>query len=267
MGRGPAGVQAGGLGGAVSAMLARPVIVEFLGLSGAGKSAVSHQVAERLRRRGLPVREPTLSLAPRPARRSVWKRTIKSLHVARELVLHPRSSLRMFKSMRSTRQQRFHVLLRMGFNWLMLSSLMRTHRPSFYLFDQGSFQALWSLGLEGRRGMLRQVGPELVDTVPAPDVVVVVEASADVVFHRLRIRNGSESRADRWDAGAILRSLRTMDEVKSILRSRSARPGGPRVLRVANGQHVDVAAVADRLAVEIERVAEAGIPARVVSAT
>jgi thymidylate kinase len=243
-----------------SAMLERPVIVEFLGLSGAGKSAVSHHVAERLRRRGLPVREPMLALAPPPSRRSLWKRTIKTLHVARELALHPRSSLRMLKSMRSTRQRRLHILLRMGFNWLMLSSLMRSHRPSLYLFDQGTFQALWSLALEGRLGTLRDAGAELVDTVPAPDVVVVVEATADEVLHRLKIRGGSESRADRWDAGAIRRSLRAMDEVTSILRSRSARPGGPRVLRVANGRNVDVRAVADRLAAEIERVAEGTEP-------
>src|SRR5262245_23645174 len=104
MGRGPAGVQAGGLGGAVSAMLARPVIVEFLGLSGAGKSAVSHEVAERLRRRGLPVREPTLALAPPGRPRSVWKRAIKSLHVARELASHPLGSLRSLRSMSATRQ-------------------------------------------------------------------------------------------------------------------------------------------------------------------
>jgi hypothetical protein len=142
--------------------IARPVLVEFLGLSGAGKSAVSHQVAERLRRRGLSVREPTLRLAPEGRRRSVWKRTLKSLHVARELVMHPLASLRSLKSMSATRQQRLRLLFRMGFNWLMLSSLMRTHRRSLHLFDQGTFQALWSIGLEGRRGAIGRVGPRLV---------------------------------------------------------------------------------------------------------
>jgi thymidylate kinase len=246
-------------------MLARPVIVEFLGLSGAGKSAVSHQVAERLRRRGLPVREPTMALAPPPSRRSLVKRTIKLLHVARELILHPSGSLRSLKSLRSTRQQSLRELLRMGFNWLLLSSLMRTHRRSLHLFDQGAFQALWSIGLEGQRGMIRRVGPRLVDTVPAPDVVVVIEADAKVVAHRLEARGGRESRADGWDSIAVVRSMRTMDEVKSILRSRSARPGGPRILRVANGWRDDIQAVADRLAVEIERVAEEALPVRAVA--
>ena len=53
------------------------------------------------------------------------------------------------------------------------------------------------------------------------------------------------------------RSLHTMNEVKLILRRMSARPGGPRILRVVNGRHDDVEAVADRLAAEIERLAEA----------
>ena len=240
-----------------SAGFARPVIVEFLGLSGAGKSAVSHQVAERLRRRGLPVREPTLTLAPAPRRRSWWKRALKALHVARELVMHPLSSLRSLRSMSATRQQRLRLVFRMGFNWLMLSSLMRTHRRSLHLFDQGAFQALWSIGLQGGRGAIPRVGPRLVATVPAPDAVVVIEAGAEVVADRLRDRAGRESRADRWEPADVQRSLRTMNEVKSILRRMSARPGGPRILRVVNGRHDDVEAVADRIAAEIERLAEA----------
>jgi len=232
--------------------IARPVLVEFLGLSGAGKSAVSHQVAERLRRRGLPVREPTLRLAPEGRRRSVWKRALKTLHVARELVMHPLTSLRSLKSMSATRQQRLRLLFRMGFNWLMLSSLMRTHRRSLHLFDQGTFQALWSIGLEGRRGVVGRVGPRLVATVPAPDAVVVIEARPEVVADRLRVRGGRESRADRWDPATVQRSMRTMDEVRSVLRRMSARPGGPRILRVVNGRDDDVEAVADRVAVELE---------------
>lgn len=237
--------------------IARPVLVEFLGLSGAGKSAVSHHVAERLRRRGLPVSEPTLMLAPLGHRRSLRKRAIKLFHVARELVLHPLSSLRSLQSMRSTRQQRLWLLIRMGFNWLMVSSLMRTRRPSLHLFDQGAFQALWSIGLEGRRGAIPRVAPRLVATMPAPYAVVVIEAGPEVVADRLRFRGGRESRADRWDPADVQRSLHTMNEVKLILRRMSARPGGPRILRVVNGRHDDVEAVADRLAAEIERLAEA----------
>jgi hypothetical protein len=234
----------------------RPVIVEFLGLSGAGKSTVSHRVAEQLRGRGLPVREPTLTLTQKPGRGA-----IKSLYVARELILHPLSSLRTLKSMSATRQ-RLPVLFRMGFNWLMLSSLMRTHRSSLQLFDQGTFQALWSIGLEARRGTIRDVGRQLVDMIRIPDVVVVIEAGANVVSHRLKVRGGHESRADLWDSAALNRSLRTMDEVKSILQASSARPGGPRILFATNGPHDDVEAVADRLAVEIERLAKNCIRAR-----
>ncbi|HEV8481616.1 MAG TPA: hypothetical protein VGR66_12550 [Candidatus Eisenbacteria bacterium] len=231
-------------------MFDRPVFVEFLGLSGAGKSTVSHRVAEHLRSRGFPVCEPTLTLALTPGRGAV-----KSLHVARELMFHPLSSLRTLKAVKATRQ-RWPVLARMGFNWLMLSSLMRTQRPSLHLFDQGAFQALWSIGLEGRRGAVRHLGRRLLATVPAPELVVVIEAGARVVEQRLKLRGGRESRADLWDSAALRRSMRTMDEVKSILKAMSARPGGPRVVLVANDQNENAQAVADRLAMEIERLAE-----------
>jgi len=236
-------------------MMERPVFVEFLGLSGAGKSTVSHRVAERLRDRGFPVSEPTLSLALMRGRGAV-----KALYVAREILFHPRDSLLTLKAVRSTRQ-RFPVLVRMGFNWLMLSSLKRTLRPSLHLFDQGAFQALWSIGLEGRRGAVRHVGRRLVASVPAPHVVVVVEAETSVVEHRLKLRNGHESRADLWDSAALRQSLRTMEEVKAILHKTSAQPGGPRVVLVTNERDDDAEIVADRLALEIERLA--GVPGRV----
>src|SRR5262245_46794748 len=238
-------------GRSCSGMIARPVIVEFLGLSGAGKSSVSHEVAERLRGRGYPVREPTLTLAPTGRRRSVLKRAIKSLHVARELFAHPRSSLASLKSMSATRQQRLQLYFRIGFHWLVLSSLMRTHLASLHVFDQGAFQALWSIGLEGPPGTIQHVGPQLFATVPMPDVVVVLDASTDVVARRLALRAGRASRADRWSTAEVRRSLSRMHEVESILCSMSASPGGPRILRVANGRNDDVQTVAGRLAAEI----------------
>src|SRR5262249_23602985 len=168
-------------------MFGRPIIVEFLGLSGAGKSAVSHEVAARLRGRGFPIREPTRALTPGRRGRSTWQRALKSLHVARELVTHPLSSLRSLSYVSSTRQRRLSLVFRMGFNWLVVSSLMRTRRPWLHLLDQGVFQALWSIGLEARFGAIREPGRRLLAMLPAPDVVVVIEPGADVVADRLKL--------------------------------------------------------------------------------
>src|SRR5262249_11023631 len=98
-------------------MFGRPIIVGVVGFPGAGKSAVSDGSAAGLRGRGFPIREPARALTPGRRGRSTWQRALKSLHVARELVTHPLSSLRSLSYVSSTRQRRLSLVFRMGFNW------------------------------------------------------------------------------------------------------------------------------------------------------
>lgn len=234
--------------------------MEFVALPGAGKSSVSHKVAGYLSQRGLFVTEPVRALSDR----SRWGARLrgylgKSLHVARELLTHPRCSFRSLRAIRDTEQPTLSVLVGVGVNWLMQCSLLRSRRAiaAIHLFDEGIFQALWSIGLEGRRGAVRYVGSMVGPSFPLPEVVAVIEADLRSVQHRLATRAGGESRADRWSIGdeaVFTHASGIMDEVMEFLVSVSEQQRRPRVIRVANGDGDSLDAAARDLALEIERV-------------
>ena len=233
--------------------------VEFLGLPGAGKTVVSSRTAEYLSQRGLAVTEPVRALSDRSGMGSSLRSYCgKSVLVARELLAHPVHSFRSVRAICATGQPSFSVLLKVAANWLMQCSLLRScsTSPAVHLFDEGIFQALWSIGLEGRPGAVRHVGGTLIAALSMPDVVAVVEADLGAVAHRLETRNGRESRADRWrreDGRAVTHASALMLEVIEALMKVSERRARSRIIYVENGSRGDPDVAACLLACEIER--------------
>jgi hypothetical protein len=235
------------------------MVVEFLGLPGVGKTAVSKRTAEYLAQWGLTVFEPVRALSDRSGVGSSLRGYRgKSLLVARELLAHPAHSFRSIRAIGATAQPSLPVLLMIVANWLMQCSLLRSCRRTrgVHLFDEGIFQGLWSIGLEGRPGAVHGVGAALHSALEMPDVVAVVEADLGTVSQRLQGRNGHESRADRqWseDGRAIADASMLMGKVIEALMRVSGGGEMPRVIHVDNGTHGDPDAAAWNLACQIER--------------
>jgi len=182
----------------------------------------------------------------------------KSIHVAREIVTHPWSSLLSLRALCGTRQPSFPIFIKMTFNWLLVSSLLRRTEavPAVYLFDQGIFQALWSIGLDARPGAIRDMGRVVLERVPLPDVVAVLEAELATIAGRLNSRSGHESRADAWhpdDTEAFARSSVMLEQIKALMRDGTRRRESPLVIRVQNDTNADLETNALRLAAEIQR--------------
>lgn len=235
----------------------RSLVVEFLGLPGVGKSSVSRRVAEILAERGLRVAQPTYSLDHGPGK--LERSLRKSLCVVAEVLSHPRYLLRSARALRATRQESAAVHLKMLFNWLLVSYLMRrAHRRSgIHLHDQGLFQGLWSIGLGSETGSLRRMGLELAPSVPAPSLVVIIEADLQAVERRLGARGGRHSRADAWrheDMGLFRRSSSLLDEAKELLHTPAGPFGTIRTILVRNDQDGDTERIATLLAREIAQV-------------
>lgn len=237
----------------------RSLVVEFLGLPGVGKTTVSKRTAEYLAQWGLTVIEPVRALSDRSGVGSSLRGYRgKSLLVLRELLAHPVHSLRSIRAIGATGQPSLSVLLKIIVNWLMQCSLLRSCRTTraVHLFDEGIFQALWSIGLEGRPGAVRRVGSTLHAALSMPDVVAVVEADLNAVAQRLQKRKGHESRADRhWreDGRAVTHASALMDEVVETLIRVSGSGAMRGVIHVENVSHDDPDVAAWNLACEIER--------------
>lgn len=238
-------------------MTGRPVSVEFLGLPGVGKSSVSRRVAEILSQRGLPVTQPTYSLdhGPSPFTRGL----IKSWYVAAETLFHPGYAVVSARSLHATGQVSTRVLFKMVFNWLLVSALMRRRQDegAIHLFDQGIFQALWSIGLGAKNGAIDHVGRDLAGRFPAPTVVAVIEADVATIASRLGERSGRDSRADSWRAGdmkSFKLSVSLLEEAKALLRSLTDPFKSIRTILVHNDHDGDLEGNAARLAGDIERI-------------
>ena len=240
----------------------RPFVVEFLGLPGAGKSAVCRCVAARLRARGIAVAEPigVLAQTRRQGASGALKRLRKALTVARECLAHPGASLGSVRAIAASLQPSPVVSTRLALNWLLLRSLLRaSRRAPVALFDQGLLQALWSIALEGRNGIGR-LATALAGSRDLPDAVVVVECGPDVAAARLASRHGRESRADRWSAqdhARFLRAVNVLAQVEALVPRLRVLRRPIRVMRIENGAGGDLETIARHVGGWIEDLADA----------
>lgn len=157
----------------------RPLVVEFLGLPGVGKSHAARLVAARLAARGMPVQSTALRINEGLG---AWqRRRAKGRLVAAEAIGRPRNTVRVVRAVARSRQRARLDLARLTYNWLFVTRLLRRarSRPSIELLDEGIFQLLWSIGFAGAERSIRECSI-LLQRRPAvvcmPHMVVLVEA-------------------------------------------------------------------------------------------
>lgn len=188
-------------------------------MPGVGKSAIAHRLGQRLGNEGIAVAQPSYELAHgiSRARRVARKLAI----VGSETLRSPGLVWRSFQSVRSTGQRQSTVgSLKTIFNWILVAALARRAREydGVSLFDEGLFQGLWSLGLEGDLAVVEALVSRLPELAPLPDYLIVSQASAGTVESRVRSRADNNSRLDvRIDSepDLIQRGLETLDAIHS----------------------------------------------------
>ncbi len=217
--------------------------VEFLAIPGAGKSAVSSRVVLILGERGFAVDDLSYRLAAEHRR---WIRFLrKSVHLVKEVALHPSATIRAIRAIAAIRHPSLRVLGKMIFNWLLVSALARRGQsPGIHLYDQGIFQSFWSIGLEGGPDAVGEAAARLWGSVPSPDLVVVIEADLPAIFHRLNLRNERKSRVDRvyeLQPQVLERCARILESTTKTLEAIRARDTsiGTVVLRCEDGDSLD----------------------------
>jgi len=227
------------------------VTVEFFGLPASGKSTLSHRVAQILANAGMRVEQPAYFLAHGLGR---CERSIrKSRHVAGEILLHPGYALRSMEAILATRQRSVSDLVKMVFNWLLVSSLVRPKRyfRGVRLLDQGVFQAFWSVGFSAKTDDLRSLIGSLRARVPTPTAVAVVEASLATIQRRLEARREFDSRVEQLGGGTnllLVRSAALFEETKGFLRAVSSQRGEMKVFVIGNDRDEDMESNASELA-------------------
>lgn len=243
--------------------MARPLVVEFLGLPGVGKSHATRLVAARLGALATPVQSAALrvnhELAP-------WRRVLSKFGIgAAEALGRPRRALRVGRTLARSGQRRRLDVARLLYNWLFLAGLLRRARSRqvVELLDEGIFQLLWSVGLNGGDHVIRRCSSTLLDgtprEVPMPDVVVVVEAPLEVVQARVGSRGSRAGRVDRLAESerraALMRGVDLLAELLSEDVGLVDGASGPLLRRVRNASSEELAMDVDVLAAELASLA------------
>jgi hypothetical protein len=239
--------------------LAQPLVVEFVGLPGVGKSHAARLVAAGLATVGTPARSSALRINHElgRSRRVLCKAGICAV----EALSRPGHTARVGRALIASGQQSRGDVLRLLYNWLFLVGLLRRARtrPVVELLDEGIYQLLWSIGFAGNERVIRDnlstflKGPH---SLPMPDVVVVVEAPLGLIQARLASRKSRAGRLDRMEGAerhaALVRGADLLNELLSENVGPGGQVSGSLLRRVRNGGagelEADVAALVDELA-------------------
>ena len=225
----------------------RTLIVEFIGLPGAGKSTVARRVAGLLRDLEIPVRETLREFADE--RRGVALAR-KLTVVSKGILSRPWFAYRSARAVGRTRQQSAKDALKVLHNWILIVSLIgaRARSRGVHLFDQGIFQALWSIGYSAGDARFGDVWTNLRPMTPKPDLVVIVECDPPMIVKR-RIATRSEGGGSRIeklppDHPVWFRAIELLREVKTAVAQLAAEDRRVKMVVVDNSRegHLETAA-------------------------
>lgn len=224
------------------------MIVEFFGPPGSGKTTLAHGLQRRLAARGF---DAEVLFSYRPGHdRAVVRRVARAAGEVCAMLCRPLSYARELRIAVGLLERlpprnavwfvRFsQYILRMSHTWLAAK-----RGAGIAIFDQALVQATCSLAsLSGRTG--EEDVADALAVVPKSDLVVRLDALADVLEHRLRERLAVESRGERLleaDVVTNLRSVPVAERVEALLRA-----SGRQVVHVRTDGTDDVETVLDRI--------------------
>ena len=223
--------------------------IEFVGPPAAGKTTLSAAVTKRLTAQGYTCSEPTRAIGTRDRPPRIAK---KLRLVAEHGIRAPTASLRDARAIHHTKQLQHRDTVRVLFNWLYLCGLSRHATDDIAVFDQGLFQALWSIGFRSELPWEDSVRSVHLPETLRPDFVVLVRADADSLRRRLGDLHDSETRvADRDD---IQRGIEGIDHIETLLAEQTESMAGPGYITVDNSTEADVDSVAKAVHDELRTV-------------
>lgn len=173
----------------------RGLVIEFLGLPGAGKTTLTSRLSPLLQDLGISIHEPSF----KRRHGKTGNRIFVKLHmVIGELFFHFHFTLLSIWYILLSRQTSWRDTITTCFNWLFCAGIIRQNslQTKPVLLDQGIFQALWSIRYSC---MYEPASLELLlnSLICMPFIVVVLDTEPSIIRKRLHERPGSSSRLEK----------------------------------------------------------------------
>lgn len=198
------------------------MIVEFVGLPGAGKTTVSRKVAAHLSY-GQRVHEPTRFIETYATTRRVG---VKLKYALENALQYPQTTYKTTKGIVTTKQASLSDLVRVTFNLQYVTGVTSHHRKKsgICLLDQGHYQALWSIGFRSNCGW-DTVLDRVVDYPPhlLPDLVIFIDVTEPTIEARIANRSDDDTRFVP-DTDTLKHGIDGYEQIKYWLQTESAPP-------------------------------------------
>lgn len=181
-------------------------IVEFIGLPGCGKSTISNNLTALLIKDGFKVN----NLSYKIGKMGKTKRFLyKSSFVFLYFTQHPFLFFNYFKFVIKARQSSIKNFITTYINLIFVLSLYDNYNKKskydFVLFDQGIFQAFWSVKISSQNYNQLQFKLPL----QMSDFIFQIKASNNEIINRLKNRPGRQSRIEKQDTKEMNKTLET----------------------------------------------------------
>ncbi|BAY32317.1 thymidylate kinase [Nostoc carneum NIES-2107] len=190
----------------------QPLILEFVGLPGAGKTTVCREVASRLNNQGVSVIRGD-EILQQWKQQSTWQRLIKLIPQTLnqwQILLY---SLFLAFQVKPTNRQSFSKAAKIFANVKRLDAIARSAAPipqnsQIILLDQGLLQETWSVGITGTTPAAESIKQELALLFhQRPMAIVYFQIDVDTALKRIQNRPTAESRFDRMHPEAAQQLL------------------------------------------------------------
>lgn len=195
-----------------------PLVLEFVGLPGAGKTTVFHEVVALLREQGVTVaaRDEILQQWQRqPLWQRLWKLIPQTQNQWR-ILLH---SLILASQVKPSNWSSFAKAIKIFANVKRIDAIARHQDSQLILLDQGLLQETWSVGITGTLPSLNILKQELALLLhQRPIAIVYFQIDVETAIERVQNRPTAESRLDQMDAKAAHQLLsKYMDYLQDII--------------------------------------------------
>ncbi|MSO38089.1 MAG: hypothetical protein EXQ69_07550 [Acidimicrobiia bacterium] len=204
-------------------------IIEFFGLPGSGKSYLARELVDFLRLSGVPTSEPMSSLGPHASK--VERAFGKASRATTEIVRSAAARNMAWRVGTGSSQRDARDRIARPLNLLVARNVTQRARlfGGVHVIDQGLLNEWWSAAIRGDEESVLSTLADDAATSPLPDLLVRVDAPAEVIADRLEQRTTSQSRLENQSRPNLLEELsrgtRLFDKIEYCLQAVLERRG------------------------------------------